>query len=90
MIDRDQLTEARQKVGKIRILTQGIARDATYLTVALNRLDWAAEQLLDFPTDEQVEAAAVVFKNGVFGKTTWRQLTAEALEAATMIGDNRA
>ena len=82
--------------------------DRTQLLTALskepsllgNPLAEAARLLLDFPTDEQVEAAAKAFflNDGNYTvkvwtalhkdtKDEWRVMARAALEAVTMIGD---
>ena len=91
MIDRTQLTEALARV----VTPTGVVLLPGESMPDPSPTDWqpivdAARLLLDFPTDEQVEAAATALKDQhpQWTKTTSRKVAWAALEAVreTMIG----
>jgi hypothetical protein len=80
MIDRTQLTEA---------LAHADAGQPFATVAEAEALMVAARWARDFPTDEQVEAAANVFRDAGHEEPFATQYARAVLEAVTMIGDEK-
>jgi hypothetical protein len=89
--NRDQLTEAlalHQRALSALALELPAQVFEDYKAIA-TVLDEAARWARDFPTDEQVEAAANVFRDAGHEEPFATQYARAVLEAVTMIGDEK-